>query len=236
MELLMQVALPQRDPTMTIVYDDVTVEIHASKTKMSDLVEVRKASDVVLVSNARAGDFDAFGELARRYRNDVFRLCCYFTRDREDAWDLAQETFVKAYCALGSFRGDANFKTWLLRIAANLCKDFLKKRKIQTVEFDDALRDDETRSAIPEPDHAVEADEIGRAIEAALQSLPIKHRTAFILREYEGLSYEEMAHVMNCNIGTVMSRLHHARRKLQQQLIQMGVDPGGSKREGNADV
>jgi RNA polymerase sigma-70 factor (ECF subfamily) len=163
-------------------------------------------------------------------------LCYHFTRNREEAWDLSQEAFIKAYSALGRFRGEASFKTWLLRIAANQCKDFLKKRRLPTVGFDDALRADGASSSILEPDHAVEAEEIGRAIESAIQGLPLKHRTAFILREYEGMTYEEMAHVMDCNLGTVMSRLHHARRKLQRRLSDMGLAPGGSKKEGNRYV
>jgi RNA polymerase sigma-70 factor (ECF subfamily) len=180
------------------------------------------AEDPEVVSCARTGDFAAFEELVRRYRNDVFRLSYHFLQDREEAWDISQEVFLKVYRALGQFRGEANFKTWLLRITANQCKDYLKKRRLQTVAFDERIRT-EPASGAADPGNALEAEELGRAIQAALDRLSHKHRTAFLLREFEGLSYEEMAQVMNCNVGTVMSRLHHARQKLQRILIRMGA-------------
>jgi len=179
--------------------------------------------DADLVDRARAGGFEAFEELVRRYRNDVFALAYRFVRNREDAWDLSQEVFVKAHRALRQFRGDASFKTWLLRITANQSKDHLKKRRLDTVPFDDALEPGHAAHRERGPDHLAEAHELGEAILAALEKLPHKHRTAFVLREFEGLSYEEMAQAMGCNIGTVMSRLHHARRKLRHQLTLMGV-------------
>ena len=236
MGIPLDVALQRRDRVPALLYDIVLMEGNAQRTEPQSVAEAREASDAVLVSSARTAGFEAFEELVRRYRNDVFRLCYHFTRNREEAWDLSQEAFIKAYSALARFRGEASFKTWLLRIAANQCKDFLKKRRLPTVGFDDALRADGASSSILEPDHAVEAEEIGRAIESAIQGLPLKHRTAFILREYEGMTYEEMAHVMDCNLGTVMSRLHHARRKLQRRLSDMGIAPGGSKKEGNRYV
>lgn len=191
-----------------------------SQGKAEDL---RAAPDAALVSHARTGDVLAFEELVKRYRNDVFGLAYHYVRNREEAWDISQEVFVKAHKALGRFRGDAGFKTWIMRITANQCKDFLKKRRIRTVALDDALRDGEARSRQPGPGRALEAKEIGSAIESALDKLPHKQRTAFILREFEGLSYQEMAQVMRCSLGTVMSRLHHARRKLQDHLTRMGV-------------
>lgn len=236
MGIPLDVALQRCDRVPALLYDIVPMEGDAQRTEPQGVAEVREASDAALVSSARTGGFDAFEELVRRYRNDVFRLCYHFTRNREEAWDLSQEAFIKAYSALARFRGEANFKTWLLRIAANQCKDFLKKRRLPTVGFDDALRADGASSSILGPGHAVEAEEIGRAIESAIQGLPLKHRTAFILREYEGMTYEEMAHVMDCNLGTVMSRLHHARRKLQRRLSDMGIAPGGSKKEGSRNV
>jgi len=236
MGIPLHVALQRCDRVPALLYDIVPMEGNTRKTEPQGVAEDREASDAALVSRARTRGFDAFEELVRRYRNDVFRLCYHFTRNREEAWDLSQEAFIKAYSALVHFRGEANFKTWLLRIAANQCKDLLKKRRLPTVGFDDALRADGASSSILEPDHAVEAEEIGRAIESAIQGLPLKHRTAFILREYEGMTYEEMAQVMDCNLGTVMSRLHHARRKLQQRLSDMGIAPGGSKKEGNRNV
>jgi RNA polymerase sigma-70 factor (ECF subfamily) len=180
------------------------------------------AVDGPLVARARDGSVDAFEELVRKYRNQVYALCYHFVHSREDAWDLAQETFVNAHRALPAFRGESGFKTWLMRIAANRCKDHLKKRRLETVPFDDAQSADAPANA-PRPDEQLEHRELAQTIDAAVKSLPLRHRTAFLLREYEGLSYQEMAQVMNCNIGTVMSRLFHARRKLQAALRGSGL-------------
>jgi len=218
------------------LYDMAPMENGAHSRIAKEVAEVAGASDAGLASQARTGDLAAFEELVRRYRNDVFRLCYHFTGNREEAWDLSQEAFIKSYSGLRQFRGEANFKTWVLRIAANQCKDFLKKRRLPTVGFNEALGSDYASSSVLEPDHAVEAHEIGRAIDSALESLPLKHRTAFILREYEGMTYHEMAHVMKCNLGTVMSRLHHARRKLRQRLAGLGIAPGESTRKDGRHV
>ena len=184
---------------------------------MPDKQSATTVEDMELVALARKGEMKAFESLVRRYRNDVYALCFYFTHSREDAWDLSQEVFIKAYRALGGFRSEAGFKTWLLRIAANQSKDHLKKRRLQTTPYEDAWRPPDTEAG-QTPGEAAEAKEIGAAIEAAVSRLPAKHRTAFILREYEGLSYQEMAEVMHCSIGTVMSRLFHARRRRQHML------------------
>lgn len=201
-----------------LVYD-VALVMDNAKTR-NELLSA--ADDAVLVVQAQAGDLDAFEELVRRYRNDVFRLAYHYLRNREEAWDLSQEVFIKVFRSLTCFRGDSNFKTWLLRITANQCKDYFKKRRLDTVAFDDRI-DSTAPGKQLEPGHAVLAQEIGEAIQAAMAKLPHKHRTAFVLREFEGLSYEEMAQVMQCSLGTVMSRLHHARKKLQQSLIRMGI-------------
>lgn len=183
-------------------------------------------SDAALVAAARAGEFAAFEALVRCYRNDVYRFAWHFVRNREDAWDLSQEVFVKVYQGLASFRGDAPFKAWLLRITANHCRDFLKRRRLDVVQFDGNPAAENAPSAILRPSQAAQARELGQHIERAIQALPEKHRTAFVLREVEGLSYEEMAQAMQCNLGTVMSRLHHARRKLQAMLGRIGLGEG----------
>ena len=202
-----------------LLYDTTPVET-GEEEKYEDL---RAESDEGLVDRARHGSYVAFEELVRRYRNDVFALSYHYVRNREDAWDIAQEVFIKAHRALGRFRGEARFKTWLLRITANRCKDFFKKRRLRTVPLENARGGQELPSGTPGPDRSAEARELGRAIDAALETLPEKHRTAFVLREYEGLSYQKMAEVMECSLGTVMSRLHHARKKLQKALIGVGV-------------
>jgi RNA polymerase sigma-70 factor, ECF subfamily len=180
------------------------------------------AADDALVLRAQAGDTDAFESIVRKYRNEVYAFSYSFVRNREQAWDLSQEVFVKAWKSIKRFRREARLKTWLMRITANHCRDYLKKRRLETVAFDDAIRAD-APGTLADPAESLAARELGRAIEKAVAALPHKHRTAFILREYQGLSYQEMAEVMECSPGTVMSRLHHARAKLQQALIRMGV-------------
>ncbi len=198
-------------------YDDVAVEEPETES-----IVCESAPDAVLVERSRAGDQAAFEVLVRRYRNDVFALSYHFLRNREEAWDVSQEVFIKAYRALWRFRGDACFKTWLMRITANHCKDQLKKRRVDTLPFDETI-ETHAPGGLRGPEETLEAAELGAAIEQAIALLPAKHRTAFVLREYEGMSYQDMARVMRCNLGTVMSRLHHARRKLQNTLIGMGV-------------
>lgn len=202
----------------SLLYEDISSTNGGEETWKDGLDVVRHEA---LVARAQTGGFEAFEELVRRHRNDVFALSYHFLRSREEAWDISQEVFMKAHRALTRFRGDASFKTWLLRITANQCKDFLKKRRLPTVAFDDKVHAEQGFD--PGPRQALEAQETGEAILAALQTLSVKHRTAFVLRELEGLSYQEMARVIGCSLGTVMSRLHHARKKLQRHLVQMGV-------------
>ena len=180
-------------------------------------------TEAALAAMAQSGDMAAFEELVRRTRNQVFAVAFRFVHNREDAWDISQEVFVKAYRSLKSFRGEAAFKTWLLRITANQCKDQLKKRRLVAVELDETQGTQESPSTDQAPAAAAAAAELREAIDKALAQLPVKHRTAFILREFEGLSYEEMAQAMGISLGTVMSRLHHARKKMRAALEKMGV-------------
>ena len=205
-----------------VLYDTTPVEI-GDERKYS---AIREEPEQALVSLAQEGDYAAFEELVRRYRNDVFALSYHYLHEREEAWDISQEVFIKAHRALGRFRGDASFKTWILRITANRCKDFFKKRRLKTVALENSRGGQNAPATTAGPDRAASARELGEAIDAALASISEKHRTAFILREFEGLSYEEMSGVLGCSLGTVMSRLHHARKKLQEALIEMGVVEG----------
>jgi RNA polymerase sigma-70 factor (ECF subfamily) len=212
---------------MSVALDFSVRYEEATESSDSDgTVALAEASDAGLVSRAQSGNFRAFEELVRRYRNDVFAFSYHFLRNREEAWDTSQEVFIKAHRSLSRFRGDSSFKTWLMRITANQCKDYLKKRRLDTVSYNDALEAENAPSPVLGPAHRAEASELGDAIMKALDGLPFKHRTAFVLREFEGLSYEEMARVMDCNVGTVMSRLHHARKKLQHSLQRMGFAGG----------
>lgn len=201
-------------------------QVRMSESKEGRASNLAKQDDTVLVEEAQKGDVHAFEELVRRYRNEVFGLAYHFLRSREEAWDISQEVFIKAHRALSRFRGDSAFKTWLLRITANQCKDYLKKRRVNTVAFDDAREAADAPSPGLTPAEAAGTAELGAAIEKALEALPVKHRAVFVLREYEGMSYEEMANVIGCSMGTVMSRLHHARKKMRSHLVQMGVVEG----------
>ncbi|MBI1319817.1 MAG: sigma-70 family RNA polymerase sigma factor [Candidatus Hydrogenedens sp.] len=211
---------------MSMALDPATRYDMAAVTDRDNDIALRNRADEALVSQAITGNADAFEELVRRYRNEVYALSYHFVKNREDAWDISQEVFIKAYRSLSSFRGDAGFKTWLMRITANHCKDTFKKRKVATVPL---MEEEGAQLARSEgtPEHTAHAGELGAAIDKAVDSLPPKHKMAFVLREYEDLSYQEMAEVMQCSMGTVMSRLHHARKKLQQALRDSGVLEGG---------
>lgn len=198
----------------------------AEEEHVDSRVDARNATDEALVARAQTGDGAAFEELVRRYRNDVYGLSYHFLRNREEAWDVSQEVFIKAYRSLNRFRGDAGFKTWLLRITANHCKDHFKKRRVPTVSID-AMPSQDFFPSGTDPGRELGNSELGEAIQEALDSLSPKHRMAFVLREFEDMSYKDMASVMECSEGTVMSRLHHARKKLQDKLSRMGFAEGG---------
>ncbi len=182
----------------------------------------RESDDNALVTSAKTGNIDAFSELVRRYRNDVYSMAWQFVRNREDAWDITQDVFVRADRSIRKFRGESSFKTWILRITANLCKDFFKKRRLKTVALDDSAANVAASEPQADPDRRLEAKELGGAIEKALQRLSPNHYQAFVLREFEGFSYQDIAKTAGCSLGTVMSRLHHARKKLQSSLTEMG--------------
>jgi RNA polymerase sigma-70 factor (ECF subfamily) len=189
------------------------------------------SEDLPLVERARKGDRAAFGRLVERYQRRVYALAFGILRQRDDAWDVAQEAFVKAYRSLDRFEGNAAFYTWLYRITYNLSIDLLReKTRRDTVMLDEAKKVDEAAGgeesrANESPDEAAERKELGSVIEAAMNRLSEKHRAIIVLREVEGLSYEEMAEVLGISKGTVMSRLFHARQNLQA-LLQPYVQQG----------
>lgn len=162
----------------------------------------------------------AFEPLVERYRERVFRLAYQLLRDREDAWDCAQEAFVRAYQSIAAFRGQSAFYTWLFRITVNIATDRLRARGARARAFGaDPVPEDEWARTAPDPQAAPDevADQVERRarIQAALDALPAKARTIIMLSDVEGLSYREIADVLNVPIGTVMSRLHNARKRLR---------------------
>lgn len=187
-----------------------------------------QALDAELVRRAQGGDHGAFRQLFERYHRRVYAVAFGVLKNRQDALDCVQESFVKVHRHLGSFQGSSSFYTWLYRIAMNLAIDQLRRKKTsRPVEFDDALRretveagDDTIVSRILDenPRKAVIRRELLERVQAALAELPEYHRQVILLREIEGLSYEEMAEALDVPKGTIMSRLFHARRKMQEAL------------------
>lgn len=184
-----------------------------------------READRADVAFARQGDRPAFGRLVERYQRRVYALAFGILRQRDDAWDVAQEAFVKAYRNLDRFEGTAAFYTWLYRITYNLSVDALRdKSRRARVGLDETKKLEQAmeRDRGPGeggPDETIERRELARAIGAAMSQLSEKHRAIIVLREIEGLSYEEMAEVLDISKGTVMSRLFHARQNLQALLL-----------------
>lgn len=179
--------------------------------------------DATLVERVRGGDVAAFEPLVEKYRQRVFRLAYNVLRSQEDAWDVAQEAFIKAYQALPSFRGQSAFYTWLFRIAMNVAHDKARQRGAAGRAFGtERVTEEEWERTMPDPgeepdDAAARAEERSR-ITRALDALPEHHRAIIMLSDLEGLTYREIADVLKIPMGTVMSRLHNARKRLRAVL------------------
>jgi len=181
--------------------------------------------DRTLVKAAQAGDAKAFRALVERYQRRVVQLALAMTKDADEAMDIAQETFVRVHRYLPSFKGDSSFFTWTYRIAMNLCLD-AQRRKGRLERVDVEQGDEPEIEAAMDPPSAALAGpqrqalnaELRERIEEALASLSDNHRAILLLREVEGLSYEDLAKVLGIRKGTVMSRLFHARLKMQNKL------------------
>jgi len=181
-------------------------------------------SDAALVQRVKQGDRSAFDLLVAKYQHKILNLIMRYVKDPSEAMDVAQEAFLKAYRAIPSFRGDSAFYTWMYRIAINTAKNHLvaARRRPVNLEFEvsesesfepfAALRDGDT------PEHLALTDEIGEAINKAVTDLPEELRTAILLREIEGMSYEEIAEAMDCPVGTVRSRIFRAREAIDKRL------------------
>jgi RNA polymerase sigma-70 factor (ECF subfamily) len=181
-------------------------------------------SDLELVKRAQRGERGAFDLLVLRYQHKVVKLVARLLRDPAEAEDVAQEAFVKAYRALGSFRGDSAFYTWLYRIAVNTARNSIASRQRRPLDYEADLSENE-QSAVESrmrhtdtPEANVLSEEIHRTVNRAVEELPEDLRTAIILREVEGLSYEEIAQAMDCPVGTVRSRIFRAREAIDRDL------------------
>jgi len=181
--------------------------------------------DQQLVERAQRGDKQAFGLLVTKYERKLWRLLSRFIRDPAEVEDVAQESFIKAYRALPSFRGDSAFYTWLYRIGINTAKNYLVamgRRAPTTTEFDsedaESFEDGDQLRDINTPESVLMSKEVAETVNATMEELPDELRTAITLREIEGLSYEEIAGIMNCPIGTVRSRIFRAREAIAARL------------------
>jgi RNA polymerase sigma-70 factor (ECF subfamily) len=186
------------------------------------------ASDLSLVQRVQRGDKGAFDVLVLKYQHKVVKLVMRYVRNPAEAEDIAQDAFIKAYRALPQFRGDSAFYTWLYRIAINTAKNAVVARDRNPVDFDlDMTNNDESYEMqgrlkdSDTPEALVLTDEIRTTVNAAIANLPDDLRTAIVLRELEGLSYEEIAATMDCPVGTVRSRIFRAREAIDSRLREV---------------
>ncbi|MHB1565263.1 MAG: RNA polymerase sigma factor RpoE [Acidiferrobacter sp.] len=185
---------------------------------------VENGLDQELVARVKRGDKSAFDLLVRKYQHKIAKLVARYVYDRSEVEDVTQEVFIKAYRALAGFRGDSAFYTWLYRIAINTAKNHLvfQGRRLPSadIEAEDAelTEGGAALREITTPEHNMLADEIAQTVTRALEALPEDLRTAITLREIEGLSYDEIAVIMKCPIGTVRSRIFRAREAIDKEL------------------
>jgi len=194
---------------------------------MSDASEPAEVLESDLVRRARNGDLSAYDELVRRYQERIYATIYHMTANHEDANDLAQDAFIKAYSALKSFKGGSTFYTWLYRIAVNKTINFLKQRKnkhhlsLNDLDFN-AENDPDLVALISHktPHRDASLSELQKKLNEALLKLSEPHRMVVVLHDVQGQSHDEIAEIMGCNIGTVRSRLFYARQQLQGYLAE----------------
>jgi len=186
--------------------------------------------DITLVERVRTGDQRAFKLLVERYQRKIYSVALGMLKDKEEAKDVAQEAFVKVYRYIDHFKGDASFYTWLYRITVNICIDVMRKKGStsgrESVEFDESVKMDIAEANIgavgsrlgTNPQKSALRAELAQRITDAIHQIPEAHRKILLLREVEGMSYEDLARTLNIPKGTVMSRLFHARLKMQKIL------------------
>jgi len=190
----------------------------SSHTKYSEQL------DEDLVLRVQHGDKSAFDFLVIKYQHKIIQLVNRYVKDPSEAQDVAQEAFIKAYRALGNFRGDSAFYTWLYRIAINTAKNYLVSRSRRSSDYQVDIQDAEALENAPQlqgmdtPERQLLNQEIIDTIKTAIDKLPEEMRTAIMLREFEGMSYEEIAEAMDCPVGTVRSRIFRAREAIDNKL------------------
>ncbi|MBN2344490.1 MAG: sigma-70 family RNA polymerase sigma factor [Deltaproteobacteria bacterium] len=184
-------------------------------------------TDLDLVNRCRQGDEMAFSQLVQRYQRKVYTVALGMVKNPDDAMDIAQEGFVKVHRYIGNFQGTSSFYTWLYRIVVNLCIDHLRKSgRYASDEYDERVHAQEGGGGVGvlstnlgnNPSSNLGRKELAEVMQKAIDELPPYHRAVILMREVEGMSYTDMAKTLNVSKGTVMSRLHHARQKLQASL------------------
>lgn len=184
------------------------------------------SDDWTLVQAAQKEDMAAFEELVARHRDKIYARAYSMMRNEEEAIDLSQEAWVKGWQRLRQFQGDSSFSTWITRIVINLCLDQLRKQKRQRTESIEAMDEEggverQMPVVTPNPAAGLERAELRQRIDQALSQLSYEHRTALVLHEFEEMEYKQIAKTMKCSIGTVMSRLFYARRKMAALLANL---------------
>ncbi|MBS4051709.1 RNA polymerase sigma factor RpoE [Methylomonas rivi] len=191
---------------------------------MNESTRLSEDIDQDLVRRVQQGDKAAFDLLVIKYQHRIVHLVNRYVKDPSEAQDVAQDSFIKAYKALGDFRGDSAFYTWLYRIAINTAKNYLLSRSRRHSDYEVDMQDAEQIENAPQlkdietPEHQLMNDQIIAVIKSAIEKLPEEMRIAITLREFEGMSYEEIAEAMDCPIGTVRSRIFRAREAIDEKL------------------
>jgi RNA polymerase sigma-70 factor (ECF subfamily) len=195
------------------------------------LMEPRPAEDTSLVQETLAGNHASFQLLVERYESRLFALVRHYTRNQAEVEDLVQETFLKAYARLSSFQHESSFYTWIYRIAVNTVLDALKRKgrsPVQEVEDPELVMTSRSpQERVMAPDARLEREEIARITREALDELPEIFRTVLVLREFEEMTYQDIADLLGISIGTVESRLFRARARFKEKLLQRHPEFGG---------
>ena len=194
------------------------------------------STDEELVARSMGGDLDSFNQLVLRWERPIYALAYRVIGREEDARDVAQETFLRAFRALKGFKGQAKFSSWLYRITLNLCRDWIRRERrspvVQAPEGVDVIELAGEATPSESIEELVSRREIGRAVGKAMSQLPDEQRTAIILKEYHGLTFQEIADLLDCPLSTVKTRLYQGLTVLRKQLREAGVESTfGSGRE-----
>lgn len=226
------------------VFEPIPRRVNTPSVQASKEARRRETEeDRELIVLAQKGDKAAFRSLVERHQRRAFAIAMGLVRDENDARELVQEAFLRVYRGLGAFQGSSSFFTWLYRIVTNLAIDLMRKPGRKDAELLDSQTnpDEESDFALvsridgADPLDVMRRQEIAGRIQAALDALPPYHRGVILMREVEGMSYEEMAQAMGVSKGTIMSRLFHARQKLQRALADCYAEEGGARMRGPSD-